>query len=84
MLTTSSGNEVPIETIVSPITNSDILNFLAILLDDSTSISAPFISKIKPNIINKKLSIFSPITLFIFSKIYSYIHLLNSIYICDI
>jgi hypothetical protein len=41
-LTTNSGSEVPIATIVSPIISSEILSFLAILDEPSTRKSAPF------------------------------------------
>ena len=41
MPTISSGNEVPIETIVNPITRSEILNFFAISFAPSISHSEP-------------------------------------------
>lgn len=48
MLTISSGAEVPNATMVKPITIDEILSFLAIEDDPSTSKSAPLISKTKP------------------------------------
>ena len=50
-LINNSGIEVPIDTIVNPITISGIWNLLAILLPPFTKKSAPFISKRKPIII---------------------------------
>ena len=43
--TANSGAEVPIATIVKPITKSETPNFCASLLAESTSHSAPFQSK---------------------------------------
>ena len=44
----SSGSDVPIDTIVSPIIISGILNFLANVHEPSTKKSAPFANKNKP------------------------------------
>ena len=52
VLTNNSGIEVPIDTIVNPITISDIRSFFAIALEPFTSISAPFINNTNPNNIN--------------------------------
>ena len=49
ILTAASGAEVPIATIVNPITNCGIPNFAAILAAPSTNQSAPFTSITKPN-----------------------------------
>lgn len=48
ILTMSSGILVPIDTIVSPITMSDILYFLAMEADPATSQSAPLIRITNP------------------------------------
>ena len=50
MMTAASGAEVPMATIVSPITIAGTLNFFAIEAAPSTNKSAPFISKKKPTI----------------------------------
>jgi len=48
ILTISSGMLVPKATIVKPIIISEIPNRLAIVVEPSTKISAPLISKINP------------------------------------
>ncbi|SRR5690554_2927776 len=52
-LTTNSGAEVPKATMVSPITNSDTLNFLAKAEAPLTRKSAPLINKAKPKNSNR-------------------------------
>jgi hypothetical protein len=44
----SSGTDVPIDTRVNPIMNSEIPNLFAIDEDDITKRSAPFTSRIRP------------------------------------
>ena len=68
-----SGKEVPIATIVSPISISESPNFLAMLVADFTKKSAPFTRKIKPIII-KSIScnkLFSPLFFIIYIKLLS-------------
>ena len=53
MLTAASGSDVPIATIVSPITSCGIPNFPASAAAPSTNTSAPFTSATKPAISSK-------------------------------
>ena len=53
MLTAASGIEVPIATMVRPITICGILNFFAMLEAPSTKKSAPLAKKTKPRIKNR-------------------------------
>ncbi len=55
IFTTSSGDEVPKATIVSPITILGILNFFARFEAPSTSLFAPKINAIKPPVRNKNV-----------------------------
>ena len=57
ILITSSGAEVPKETIVRPMTKSEILNFLAIDEAPSTSRSAPLIRITNPTTKSKIVTI---------------------------
>ena len=60
--TISSGIDVPIETIVKPMTMLGIRNFLAMELEPSTRNSAPYFYMAKPNTIsNIVINIFSSI-----------------------
>ena len=54
ILTTSSGAEVPSATIVSPMANSEMLNFLASDEAPLTNAPAPLISSTKPMITSVK------------------------------
>ena len=47
--TNNSDIDVPNPTMMSPMKNSDILNFLPKLTELETSISAPFIARYKPD-----------------------------------
>ena len=52
-LTINSGEDVPNDTMVSPITMLEMLYFLAIAAEPSTNRSAPFINNTNP-IANRK------------------------------
>ena len=62
-LTTNSGAEVPKATIVSPMTNSEILNRFAREEEPVTNQSAPLISKTKPTT-NKRILIYICVNFF--------------------
>ena len=59
MLTTNSGAEVPMATMVNPMAMSETLNLLAREDAPLTSKSAPFIRRKKPIMIRRKLIVTS-------------------------